>query len=852
MAAVKLVSSNAIVPPARRIETPAGRNIFSHDRKRIELQTAQAGVRALKAEILLECLKEFLTLLSDPRKTQEELTAAFYALDRERAPHKVRDFLSLCVWIAEGRPIGDAEFGEHAITKDARILLRIQDEKGRNLVQQLIAYFTAKERGNRFLKDLMQFNALFQERGATQEQLHAAFKRLSPDLQHTLLKRLEQQLMPGTLIKFGHIEIEVDIRILVREKIVEKFIDALLHQQNNQVTLLQASRGLQNSSEAVTAPVETTQMERLVRQVPRREVEKPLSLILVGAESTHLLKQGGLAEAIYGMAEGLAAHNRQNKVRVILPFYDLIPEEVQKRMTLKPEYAFCDRVQQGKMNRVFKAKIGAVKFYFIEDTPTAASSNHFRIGFDAQRKAQSIYGPDDNTVKERFAYFSYCAAELITLLSTKKNKKKKPIDAIHLHDWHSAGVALLLSERYPEAWASGEIPPVVFTFHNNNGGAQGIYARESIPTLQQLGIRRELNMLTEALRIADHVTTVSHTFSLEAQSQTLGAGIHSSMQTAARRGKLTGILNGSNPNVWNPETDALLRNWRDPLTGDPLDLRYGPQDAIVAKKELIREQLQKWIALYQPKLILDFSKPLIAYIGRYDSYQKGIDMLAPAVRATLKMGGQFISMGSQEDDKAKLLLDQLQREVQLGDGSSQGVWIIRDSKGADGRFIVQQGSIGGPPGIGSLIRAVADYVLVPSEFEPCGLVQFESWLFGSLAICTRTGGLADSVQTAGPHFNGFLIERSADFHSNAQGREVEETVEKALGFWQGLSPAQKNILMSRVLREGRQSSWNHTLTGLSPIEKYLYVYAAARQNLGQRQIRHVNTGLSRKPQPPTH
>ncbi len=372
----------------------------------------------------------------------------------------------------------------------------------------------------------------------------------------------------------------------------------------------------------------------------------------------------------------------------------------------------------------------------------------------------------------------------------------------------------------------------MFTFHNNNPAAQGIYNyKEATDSLKKIGIDEgETNFLVKALNDADAVTTVSPTFALEAMSPQLGASIDSTVAHAAEKGKLTGVLNGSNPNVWNPQTDKQLQYWKDPVTGKKIDLRYGPNDDITKKKAVIREQLQKWVKIHHPEVAIDFNKPLVTYVGRYDSSQKGVELFEPAMEAARASGAQFIAMGSQEDPTATKTLDQLEQRA-LEEG---GAFVIRDGKGPDGRYIVQQGSQG-TQGIGSLIRAASDFTLVPSKFEPCGLVQFEGWLFGSQAICMKTGGLADSVITEGPHKNGVLFDRKGAWNSPEQREAVREAVTGAVQEWKIKSGKEKNRMLKRVITEGRKTGWNGSPRGdLSPVDQYLYAYHNAKHHVKNR------------------
>lgn len=665
------------------------------------------------------------------------------ALEFSRLPEKIQNFFFHAVWVADGKPEGDPEYGRHQVEQHTpRLFLNMQDDEGRNILQQLTDHYRACDK-----------------------------------------KAMEGIPVPRHMLK-------------------------------------NASKILRERPFDITA-------NRLEKKDSADVLAKPVKAVMVAAESMPVLKQGGLAEAVHGIAEGLIGQNQDSKVRLIMPKYDILSNKIALRE--KPSLVIANPANGGKINKVFKGKIGAVKYYFIEDAP---GENFYRIGKNQAGNTGTIYGPNDEAVKERFAEFSSAAAEL-----SQKFQEKGKADVVHLHDWHAAPVATLMKRRH-----EGKAPPIVFTFHNNNFAAQGV-THGSLPS--RIGIfQPEMNALVQGIYDADEVTTVSETFAKEAQTPHLGFRIDHVVRDAVRRDKLTGIVNGSNPAAWNPQTDEQLKQWRDPLTGQSIDLTYGPNDDIVAKKALIKQQLQKWLQRNQPNVRIDLSRPLVTYVGRYDSSQKGIDHLAPAMRSAIASGGQFIAMGSQEDPRASALLDNLQAEA----GVNGGGWIIRDHKGPDNRFIVQQGSQG-HQGVGSLVRAASDFVLVPSEFEPCGLVQFEGWLFGALTIGTKTGGIADTVQTEGPHFNGFLFDRKQSWHSEEQKSAVGESVASALDFWKKQSPEQKQQLMKRVMEEAKSTGWtDRDLSGLSPIEKYRYVYSAANQRATQSaedRIKKINAGLLR-------
>lgn len=667
----------------------------------------------------------------------------------------------------------------------------------------------------------------------------------------------------------------------------------------------------------------------------------PLTIALASVEYANLVSQGGLAEAVEGLAQGLLKTNPQNKIRLIFPKYSILPEKI-KNCLKKSDFDFVD----GKKEpiAVYTANVDGIECYFIEDP-----------NFILEETNPSIYKGNE---KERFAAFSTLAADVLYQM--------KDLDVIHLHDWHVAGIALKLSKEHPEEWAEGKIPPTVFTFHNNNRSAQGrnmagIYNYDPvIKALDNAGITTNNgNLFIETLDIADAVTTVSETFAKESQQPDLGEGISFAVRTAAKVGKLTGIVNGINTERWNPNkaVDNPLKDWKDPITGEILDLRFGADtESITKQKTLAKEQVGKWvqtflnkdsknkfkdlysaidnernlsIAFHAPeneetlifqqisgkkiitgikpgieqwdahdkkfqdvalkitknftlsdidrwakskdfekRLIInarksaiasrndvdwsglplfteadkakkqsemklfDPNKPLILYVGRLDSYQKGLDKLEDAIKAALEIGGQFVVMGSQEDEKATKILDDLENRY------SQKVLFLRDYKDSKGKYYYQQGDAAeGRPGIGFVMRAAADFCYVPSSYEPCGLVQLEAEGFGTQPIVSNTGGLADTVipREKNPEdYNGYLFDRESKTSTGPY-----ETVKRALKDWLALDIKEKDRLSKRILISGRKHSWSDSPKGYTPSERYQLVYRKAMDQAKMRSIKQV-------------
>lgn len=577
----------------------------------------------------------------------------------------------------------------------------------------------------------------------------------------------------------------------------------------------------------------TASAEDLIRQL--RPSRHPISVVMAAVEYAGLIKEGGLAEAVAGLSRGLVQQNAKNKVSLVFPKFGLLPATV---LSALKEPEVC-KTANGVEYKVYSYQTEGVECKFIEHK-----------AFDLPEGYQSIYGPNEDLQGERFAAFSVLAADYIS-------KRMQP-DIVHIHDWHAAGIGLQLKKQAAHVKEQQEVqgkkkqglqqrcPAIMFTYHNNSRAAQGRvlggggYNYGGLSSAYfRWGILSEEtdNLFVKMIEAADAVTTVSEKFAEESQDLRGDTqGVSFALRAAARVGKLVGILNGANTHLWNPETNKTLKEWKDIDSGKTIDLTYGPNhEDILARKQLSKQQLQAWLAKHQPHVKIDFSKPIVTFVGRLDSTQKGLDQFEAAIDATLKNGGQFVCMGfgdhpdavskEVQDPKAKEILDRLQQKY------TEGVLWIRDYREKAGPYAGQFHYKDGTPerpGIDLLVRAASDFIFVPSSFEPCGLVQFEGWLFGALAIGANVGGLAESIITKekdSQKFNGFLFSRE----DSSKSDHCSAAIQEALMFWNQQDLASKTQLIQRLMREGRQQGWTTSTKKYSPVDKYLYVYDLAKR-----------------------
>ena len=274
-------------------------------------------------------------------------------------------------------------------------------------------------------------------------------------------------------------------------------------------------------------------------------------------------------------------------------------------------------------------------------------------------------------------------------------------DIVHAHDWQAG-----LAPAYLH-YAGGPRPGTVMTVHNL--AYQGKFPHEMLDTFglppQSFTIHGveyygTISLLKAGLQFADRITTVSPTYAIEIQGDEGGMGLDGLLRERSR--VLSGILNGIDTSVWNPETDPHIA-------------------ARFSAKELESRAANK--AALQRRLGLDPSPDalLLGVISRL-SWQKGLDLLLENVPTILNEGMQLALLGSGDPD----LQDRYQAV----------------SRANIGRIAVL---VGYDEALAHLIQAGADALVVPSRFEPCGLTQLCALRYGAVPIVSRVGGLADTV-----------------------------------------------------------------------------------------------------------
>jgi len=337
---------------------------------------------------------------------------------------------------------------------------------------------------------------------------------------------------------------------------------------------------------------------------------------------------------------------------------------------------------------------------------------------------ENIYSYGDDT--ERFIGFQVAAVNWLCAW-------EKPIDVIHCHDQHTGFIPFMLAKVIE--YQQFENTPTVFTIHN--GEYQGQFGFDKITLLPPFhsyftGLiewKGAISPLASAIKCAWKVTTVSPGY-LEEINHSM-SGLEELLRT--ERSKSVGILNGIDAHIWDPETDPLL------------DVNYGIAN-VNAGKKAAKEMLCKQFGL-DPKV------PLFAFIGRL-AKEKGADILPDVVYHTLTY---------HRNEQSILVLGSGEKHIQ--DGLLHMEHLFKE------QFCSY---IGYNEKLAHEIYAGADFLLMPSRVEPCGLNQLYALRYGTIPIVRRTGGLSDTVIDMGDDGFGFCHDQCTThdvMHSMHRARE---------------------------------------------------------------------------------
>jgi starch synthase len=409
-------------------------------------------------------------------------------------------------------------------------------------------------------------------------------------------------------------------------------------------------------------------------------------ILHASAECVPFAKVGGLGDVVGALPKALRAIGHD--VRVVMPRYTSISTRDFERH-LPPLGVPIGAGEAWCAVHESELPGSDVPIYFLEH--------------DALFSGDVYEGDDTMHGLARFGVLSRGALQLCRYLDWIP-------DVFHVHDWPTASLPIMLNTS--ERGTVFDRSASVLTIHNI--AFQPRYPASGIDLLRLgWGVFRPdsledhggINPFKGGCYHATMLTTVSPTYANEIRSEIGGGGLHDVMRF--RGADLVGILNGIDEEVWNPATDRHLPAHFD--------------SASLAGKAACKAALQAQIGLDVRSDV-----PLIAVVSRL-TYQKGIDVVVDALDRILALDSQVVVLGAGDPGL----------EVALRSRSQLG----------GGRFFAW---IGHHEPMAHRIEAGADFFLMPSRFEPCGLNQMYSQRYGTIPIVRATGGLEDTVDACDP------------------------------------------------------------------------------------------------------
>lgn len=441
-----------------------------------------------------------------------------------------------------------------------------------------------------------------------------------------------------------------------------------------------------------------------------------MNVLFAVSECVPFIKSGGLADVAGALPKEL--NKLGINVRVILPKYSSIPHEMRSNISKVKEIDVWVGWRKQYCG-IEKLELDGIVYYFIDN------EQYFN--------RENLYGYFDDG--ERFSFYSRAILEAIPHLDFE-------LDVIHCHDWHTGMVNFLLDAQYRHIPEYADIR-TVFTIHNLQ--FQGIFPREvlhdllnlddSYFTIDQLEFYGNVNFMKAAIVASDAITTVSPTYRNEIQMSYYGEKLDGLLRH--RSNALTGILNGIDNEIYNPEKDQYINK------------AYNHHS--LENKKVNKKNIQMHFTLPERE-----ETPLIVIISRLTK-QKGLDLVKHVFHEVLKNDVQFIVLGT-GDKEFEGFFRQMEEEYPKK---------VRAHIGFNEQLAHQ-------------LYAAADLFLMPSKFEPCGLGQLIAMRYGAVPIVRETGGLNDTVEP----YNEYTNSGNGFSFKNYNAHDLLNTVNRAVDFYQ--------------------------------------------------------------------
>ncbi len=410
-----------------------------------------------------------------------------------------------------------------------------------------------------------------------------------------------------------------------------------------------------------------------------------MKILFATSECAPFSKSGGLADVAFSLPPALQKEG--NEVAIITPLYQCVRKGFAQELTKVKDCAVLHGEKTYHCG-LYRGYRDGVTVWFVEYDPF----------FDRPK----LYGYDDD--KLRFAFFSRAIIELLPELDFTP-------EILHCNDWETALAVVYL--KNDQNWRK-DLRGIksVYTIHNI--AYQGQFGADELTTTFALpqgwydgGLgyefegRHDVNLMKGAMLMADAVSTVSPTYARELHYPQFAHGLQGVVDIVDN--KLRGILNGIDMDHYDPRLDKRL------------PYAFSVED--MTGKALCKASIQKKFGLERER---EF--PLFCSVARLVE-QKGIELIKEILPLLMDLGIQLIIFGQGEQKYIDFFTECTKKYPgQLGFSSDYSEQMASE------------------------VFAGADFYLMPSRFEPCGLSQMMAMRYGTIPVVHETGGLKDSVR----------------------------------------------------------------------------------------------------------
>lgn len=436
-------------------------------------------------------------------------------------------------------------------------------------------------------------------------------------------------------------------------------------------------------------------------------------VLFAASESVPFIKTGGLADVVGSLPK--CFDKTKYDVRVVIPKYQCMQDAFKDKMKYVDHF-YMDLVWRSQYVGILEMEYEGITYYFID--------NEYYFAGDRP------YGNIREDI-EKFCFFSKAVLSILPIVNFQP-------DIVHCHDWQTGLIPVYIKERFHEGEFFHSMKSIM-TIHNLK--FQGVWDVKTVKDItglpdyfftdDKLEAYGDANYLKGGIAYADHITTVSNTYAEEIKMPFYGEGLDGLMQ--ARENSLTGIVNGIDYDLYNPETDKNI------------DYNYNVKNF---RKEKVKNKtaLQKQLGLEEnPR------KMIIGIVSRLTD-QKGFDLIDYVMEELCNDDIQIVVLGTGEEKYENMF--------------RHFAWKYSDKVSAN-IFYSEQ--------LSHKIYASCDAFLMPSLFEPCGLSQLMSLRYGTVPIVRETGGLKDTVEP----FNEFERIGTGFRFSNYNAHEMLDIVRYA-------------------------------------------------------------------------